>query len=135
MLDLEAIRLRVDAATPGPWGSVPQERTHIPTRYPRPAAVTVSGSVIWECTYRQGNEQPNRDADFISNARTDVPALLAEVERLRGLVRRAWEFPEEPTAADGEVSMPVEWDARGAWLESWRQLDDEIRAALAEASQ
>jgi hypothetical protein len=38
----------------------------------------------------QGIAQPNGDgpanADFIAAAREDVPALLAEVERLRGLL-------------------------------------------------
>jgi hypothetical protein len=63
--ELAAIRARVEAATPGPW------RTHI---YP------MGESTIYGVgTCGAGPE----DLAFIAAARTDVPDLLAEVERLR----------------------------------------------------
>lgn len=65
-LDLPAIRARAEAATPGPWVS--------------------DGSVWGDISCRTGTlfhdiEDP-ADAEFVAMARTDIPALLAEVERL-----------------------------------------------------
>lgn len=43
------------------------------------------------------------DADFISSCREDVPALLAEIERLRGLIKAAeWSaYHETPRGDEG----------------------------------
>ena len=59
MLDLDAIRERCEKATPGEW------REH------------------YDYFMREA------DAEFCAHARTDLPACLAEIERLRGLVERA----------------------------------------------
>lgn len=65
-IDTEAVRRRVEAATPGPWtahddGLVWPERMGDP----------VSGSTELA------------DAEFIAHARSDVPALLAALEEAR----------------------------------------------------
>ena len=64
--ELAEIRQRANAATPGPW-SMKQDGAefYIADRNGRWLDVTLS------------------DAIFISHARQDIPALLAEVERLR----------------------------------------------------
>lgn len=85
-LDLEAIEARANAADLGPWtahddGLVWAERVGDP----------VSGSA----------EQPN--AEFIAAARADVPALAAEVRRLRAEL-----------AAERETSGQLRQDLREA---------------------
>ncbi len=74
-LDLDAIRARADAATPGPW-----HVEKLPYRYPQ--RVTTNAALIVAETYIDPAHEP-AEAIFIAHARTDVPALLAEVERLR----------------------------------------------------
>lgn len=72
--DLQAIRMRAEAATPGPW--VKDNDSPI-VRGPE--------MILYD---EGGHSDP--DADFIAAARTDVPALLAEVDRLRAALG-AWE--------------------------------------------
>lgn len=72
-LDVEAIRKRCDAATPGPWAATQPEERH------RDALqITSRGYVIAEL----GDEVTNEDAAFIAHAREDVPRLLAEIGNL-----------------------------------------------------
>ncbi|MCG6493401.1 hypothetical protein [Kitasatospora sp. A2-31] len=113
-LDLDAIKARVQAATPGPWrwrGNT--EARHLRLQTPHRGGLTVMDFKRWgmqgarprfardyvmhpademveyevaawsEHIYRKdvvGIDHP--DAQFIAAARTDVPALVAEVERL-----------------------------------------------------
>lgn len=74
-LDLEAIKTRAGAATPGPW-------------HPDPDECCVYAD---EETSGTGDALAERiltvaDASFIAAARSDVPALVAEVERLTRLL-------------------------------------------------
>lgn len=68
-VDLEAIKKRADAATPGPWEDVvwddPDEG---PSRY-------VRFSPLHDTTLMNRDE----DAAFIAHAREDIPALVAEL--------------------------------------------------------
>lgn len=103
-LDLDAIQKRAEAATPGPWyvGQNPD--------YGFDEAVWSGGSDIHEivCTRNltpmnqdqlvSGNhviplgpslEWEKRDGYFIAEARTDVPALIAEVRRLQAQINAA----------------------------------------------
>lgn len=71
--ELATIKARAEAATPGPWewgGDVLFGRDN----WDGPLLAT-----------RVDGQRPE-DADFIAYARADVEVLLAEVERLRGLV-------------------------------------------------
>lgn len=72
IIDLAAIRARVEAATPGPWAST--------VAYPHLALQPDDDSII---SFNLA-ANPASDALFVAHARADVPALLAEVERLRG---------------------------------------------------
>jgi len=88
-LDLDAITARAEAATPGEWGYEAF-----------PHRVDIDGPGGWANFWR-GAERPEfltdmepaefkqarADAEFIAHARTDIPALLAEVSRLRTQVR------------------------------------------------
>lgn len=85
-LDLAAIKARAEAATPGPWKVpianvfvvvAPNAPHHNPPEGlcpPYPWRVVVEPSL---------NDPSAEDAEFIAHAREDVPALVAEVERLR----------------------------------------------------
>ena len=79
--ELAAIRARAEAATPGPWDGVPG-RCILPDdwnhRY-------TAHQVIEGCIY---NPNAENDHAFIAHAREDIPALVAEVERLQAELAR-----------------------------------------------
>ena len=68
--DLEAIRRRVDAATPGPWA-----------RHGADVHADAGGVLF---TGRDGSSEVRRqadlDAEFVAHARADILALLARVD-------------------------------------------------------
>jgi hypothetical protein len=75
VIDLDAIKARAEVATPGPWEEDGSE-------------IYVVGSRAWvaeSCHLAEYGvtAHGDLDAEFIAHARTDVPALVAEVERLR----------------------------------------------------
>lgn len=90
-LDLDAIRAREAAATEGPWsadptGTVCADADLVPDGNGGEILPDQGPMEVAEC-YR--NEKPGErgaNAEFIAHAREDVPALLAGVERLRGLL-------------------------------------------------
>lgn len=72
---LEAILKRAGAATEGPW--------RYNDKWGYLAPVTAQRQISHIC-----NEiTRGYDAEFIAEARTDIPALLAEVERLREVMK------------------------------------------------
>lgn len=87
-----------DNATPGPW------TTQKPAL---DAATGFAGGVIVAAVARgqgvyaspPGGSYPENDRRFIAAARTAVPALLAEVERLREAIDR-YRYATQWTAAD-----------------------------------
>ncbi len=76
-LDLEAIKARAEAAWPGPWAGTPERVGY----YDDGRWFTIAHMSAWEGPAVDG---PN--AEFIAAARTDVPALVAEVERLQAVI-------------------------------------------------
>lgn len=70
LLDLDAIERRTGAATPGPWTAEHRGFDVYETQ-------TDHGDVVAEAGLS------TNDAAFIAAARSDVPALVAEVRRLR----------------------------------------------------
>jgi hypothetical protein len=89
--ELEAIRARADAATAGPWAAM--DNSVYTGRQWRDIVAGVRGIVYpsgftrhsgGETETHYGVAISDENADFIAHARTDIPALLAEVERLRG---------------------------------------------------
>jgi len=75
-IDLAAIKARCDSATDGPW----TDRRRTPSR----CDILRDGNVH----FRIADDVRNDNAAFIVHARADVPALVAEVERLRAEVER-----------------------------------------------
>ncbi len=77
---LEAIKARAEKATPGPW-YYDEEGCR--------AYIWQSGSLLDSVCHLQVSNRPGwrKDAAFIAHARTDLPALVEEVERLREALR------------------------------------------------
>ncbi len=80
-LDLDAIRARADAATPGPWDC---ERPNQAYRIYELSSQSPQG--LNETLAEISGFNASADAEFITHARTDIPALLAEVDQLRKIV-------------------------------------------------
>ena len=84
---IEEIRQRAEAATEGPWEYVSQTEDE----YEMPKFVSPEHTIMdfGDCTMfypTEGTPPDNADAEFLAHAREDIPALLAEVYRLRGIV-------------------------------------------------
>jgi hypothetical protein len=81
--ELKAIKARCEAATPGPWKSYIEGRD---STGGSDFIMTGEGTTLGDDIELTGATQA--DQDFIAHARQDVPKLLAEIERLRGLLKR-----------------------------------------------
>jgi len=100
--ELQAIEARVNAATPGPWqtgsdlGGVWKKvalqrglilQSHIAESKSRMFIEDYCGSLtMWDAWQDEAKGREDRNAEFIAHARDDVPALIAEVRRLRALL-------------------------------------------------
>ncbi|MFJ8146602.1 hypothetical protein ACIQ6R_16245 [Streptomyces sp. NPDC096048] len=76
---LADIQARAEAATPGPWCTDDWEIYQ--------GAEYVPGISQWigeTCRGTTSPEQDRADATFVAAAREDVPALVAEIQRLKG---------------------------------------------------
>lgn len=119
---LDAIRARCEKATAGPWGvtvygsgqanvDMPRGRSfHFGTVYGAAGIATggagkpihgVSGSDLDGLTEAEYDRQRYADADFIAEARTDVPDLLAEVDALRAMLKEARSKYDEAASVAG----------------------------------
>lgn len=124
--DLEAIRARCEAATPGPWrvdGSTYDEdcNEHL-------APYGLEGPnerLIWSSG---GGEYAHPDmatAQFIASARTDIPALLAYIEELES----------RTTYTIGETELAQRIATLEHMLTEERENVDTLRAAVEHAEQ
>lgn len=84
-IDLAAIRARCEAATPGPWHFDPNSMHNFIIENDEYEAV-VSIDPGMEDDFDDSIDISEGDGNFIVAARTDIPLLLAEIERLRALV-------------------------------------------------
>lgn len=83
---LEAIRQRAEKATEGPWFNT---EYHVATKPNIRGGYPSDSASVCEINDGEYIENLNMaDAEFIAHARQDIPDLLSEVERLKGLV--AW---------------------------------------------
>ena len=73
---LNAIKERVAKATQGPWEYDEEDR-----------GIWNKGALNYLGTVKL----PNKDANFIAHSREDVPALIAEVERLHKALEKVME--------------------------------------------
>ena len=124
--ELDAIRARCEAATPGPWnyGEAVEWRRGAGPFEDRGAEI-ISFSDVEVVVGGLQDEQGgavgvlrNADAAFIAHARADVPALLNEVARLNAIIAHARIIVDEVQLID---NTPME--ARDVRLELRYALD------------
>src|SRR5690606_2755660 len=85
--ELEAIRKRAEAATPGPWDvDIPMDVCgECENEYEIVESSVFLAPIVAELKI-------GANAEFIAHAREDVPKLLAEIDRLRNELTEAREF-------------------------------------------
>ena len=119
-LDLGPIKAREAPATAGPWQPFDAEGALLSHCY---AHVTGDPDSFW-----RGNTKA--DGIFIAHARQDIPALVAEVERLRGLLAaREAElggvvaFLDEKAPLDIDETKPLLQRVRDEWADFMTVVD------------
>jgi hypothetical protein len=90
--ELDAIEARANAATPGPWISKHVKTVYTNGEVEHQVRSRENGKHVAQIRFRAsgdgtiGSDIEDRDVEFIAHARSDVPALVAEVRRLRDLM-------------------------------------------------
>jgi hypothetical protein len=107
--ELAAIKARAEAATPGPWTAAED---------PTDGGLWVMGKrPVRICDVESNTRSSDRllevgDVEFIAHARSDIPALLAEVERLRKVLADVLPLAKCAAGLTGHPSKS--WDAYNA---------------------
>ncbi len=101
---LSSLEALVDGATAGPWTAVtlPLRSMIVPVGVP--AAVTIADVHQYASDLGPDHAQRAANAAFIATSREAVPALLAEVRRLR----------------EASEWQPIETAPRDGWFDAWR---------------
>ena len=106
LVAMRAVEARIEAATEGPWSVY---RTRVGTYVTRPDLLGVARewSLVWQ----------DADAEFIANARADLPRLLAAIRAVQAAI------------------AGVELDARfrSDWEDGRAALAQEVRVAITDA--
>lgn len=116
--DLEAIRARCDAATPGPWKVEDHDGWYWSVVKAEKADDDWMPDVVFDdgsAAGEYGQECNPHDRDFLVAARTDIPALLAYIDELER--RTSYTIGETEWAhriAVAEQRFVDEYDARKA---------------------
>lgn len=98
--ELQEIETRCEAATPGPWKGI-RKTGYV---YAVDCVTAKCGDSSDKVLVQFNGERWGNDAEFIAHSRSDVPALIGEVKRLRALVIQ---HEEEQAAVDNY--MPPVW--------------------------
>lgn len=145
-LDLDAIKARTEEATRGPWrvgvkweDPAEFETFYLPVNSPAtdPENPHQPDRVALIRYHAGGFQYPHHDAkadaEFIAHARTDVPALIAEVERLGAGVTAALEWVAteyRQCIVSARVTCDGEHYARcNGRAEAYHQLADRVATA------
>ncbi len=150
--ELDAIQARADAATAGPWFSdyypagpcgAKVYREQIRRTYPE-WVVACRPSAALNGPGKDARKQEVADAAFIAHARTDIPALVAEVRRLRGENGELRPYADgakrillvtEAIAEAGETSDGRDGRAVDSYIAVYEQQKEEIAKLRAANSQ
>lgn len=132
---LDEWRALAEKATPGPWTTErPAGEVH---GFARGVLIAATAPSKRNRVYADppGGSYPAADQDLIAASRTAVPALVAEVERLRTLLRRALPSVEQDAqmmdAMDRHAPLPeADMPAVTAAANDLDALLADIRAAL-----
>lgn len=118
MVDLDAIKARLNAATPGPWKvAIRQPSYHYWSSHGIDAK---DDPVIEPSDYLSLD-----DAEFIANTPSDIAALIEEVERLQGELGKFHECKESNSCVNenGLFHTFDGWEpfgaARGVYHKDW----------------
>jgi hypothetical protein len=127
--ELDAIEKRAAAATPGPWvwpmpGSANLQNIGAVLPRRRACRAVAASRLAFKCS-----AQMEADAAFIAGARGDVPALTAEVRRLRAALAAERERCARVAEALGAA---VETGPGGDCVQGCRGIAQEIAAAIRE---
>ena len=98
-LDLDPIRARLAAATPGPWHAYGNT---LAAEVGRCTCSPHYGAHERSCGLEDIGQVVESDAELIAHAPADLAALVAEVERLRETVQRVREALEKDVCPCGE---------------------------------
>ena len=113
------IAARAEAATPGPWATESMDGFHYLSHGIGDSLLTVDDDEIG-CVENKG------DSTFIAHARTDIPRLLAEVERLAAENARLRDASKELLeVAKWAASIRPDHD-----IPAFRAIRDRARAAI-----
>ena len=101
--ELQAIKDRADAATPGPWIANPRATDGYVDDF-------LGAEIKGPPDAQRGQFARLEDAEFIAHAREDVPALVAHAEVLRSLFWQALEgvitiLIENPETRETTIAM------------------------------
>ena len=113
MLDIDLIEARANAATPGPWSEAWEGEIH------------AHPGLGWEMVLRvpEADDRP-ADCAFVAHAREDIPALIAEVRRMRAVVDASVKLYEAEDYSDSVRDMrypySVAYHARKLAYAAWR---------------
>lgn len=102
-LNLDEIEARANRATPGPW--IP-ENNSFKRIFHGEHVVCDPYSALPDPKHKSHSilfEQRDANADFIAHARTDIPALIAEVKRLREENERLRDEYREETECGNKI--------------------------------
>lgn len=98
--EIAEIKARAEAATPGAWSILIHE--------PSLSRMVVSNDRTLDIDFGYVGNRTEADAEFVAHARTDVPTLLAEVERLRELTDTCTCYDGDPQNYEGaHADCPV----------------------------
>ena len=138
-LDLDPIRARLAAATPGPWHAYGNT---LAAEVGRCTCSPHYGAHERSCGLEDIGQVVERDADLIANAPADMAALIAEVERLRTeneeLIERGWADEVFAHSLRGAVQRVRElaetWRARGEHQMAYAEtVPEDVRESLLDA--
>jgi len=108
---LNAIRARCEAATPGPWGLVRGTDNLIianaDTEYVPADVICSIFRGLTPCSIHPFTDKLSVNAEFIANARQDIPALLDYIAELEAKL-------EDPLTYQGAInSREIPWESMG----------------------
>ncbi len=115
-LELEVIRTRAGAASPGPWPVRRLENKYPSTIGDGRTYPCVRGFRVPKTLYALAWQKVEADAAFMAHAREDVPGLLQDVIRLRALLVDAYgALSDDPSQTALRTQLEAEirsWDDR-----------------------
>jgi hypothetical protein len=113
--ELQEIKARVDAATPGPWAV---EVESIRPRVEGERITDAHGHTV--CRF-EVNDPPDANATFVFMARVDVPALLDEVKRLREALSQVL---GQQHVLRYTAKLLVQWKDDPVWLKAENRIGE-----------